>query len=485
MARRGLLTPSVLVGLAAMSIAGCGEILDGLTAHARPVASVTGDELGVQELGRILAESSAPDSVLTGFWAARVARLWTDYVMLVRVYQEPDSTGSLNYDELLEAARFYSVIRVQRYRDSVVLAGIEPTDEEVREYFDEAQPLTRLDVRRVRFAVPPEAPSTVRDSLFALASQLRERVAGGADFVQIAREFSDEPAAARGQTLAYQGHGDFTPVADTAVFGLRPGAISPVFVADEEIVFYRVERRRVPEFESVKDIVKNQMVNERRFDRLAAASDSLLDGSRRTVADGAERTARAVATIDDMGAGRFPGSMRLVRYEGGEFTVSELRELFRVRPDIRLRFEEEEDDEEIGLMLYQLAGDEVLIEAAAASGAELPPEARAELHEGIGRQLAAIAKRLEVSHAAASDPRFDVGAESRRFLTSVLSVAQPVPWLTEFRVVLDPVYPNRVDERSAEAAAQIARELRGADAGSPEREAPADEGASEGETEHS
>ena len=485
MARRGLLTPYMVVGLAAISIAGCGEILDGLTAHARPVASVVGEDLGVQELGRILAESSAPDSALTGFWAARVARLWTDYVMLVQVYQDPDSTESLNYDELLEAARFYSVIRVQRYRDNVVLAGIEPTDEEVREFFDEAEPLTRLDVRRIRFAVPPEAPSAVRDSLFSLAGELRERVAGGADFVQIAREFSDEPAAARGQTLAYQGHGDFAPSADSAVFRLRPGAISPVFVADDEMVFYRVERRRVPEFEGVKDIIKQQMIDQRRFTRLATASDSLLDGSRRTVADDAERTARAVATIDDMGAGRFPGSMRLVRYEGGEFTVSELRELFRVRPDIRLRFEEEEDDEEIGLMLYQLAGDEVLIEAAAASGAELPPEARAELQEGIGRQLAAIAERLEISHAAAADPRFDVGAESRRFLTSVLAIAQPVPWLTEFRVVLDPVYPSRVDERSAEAAATIARELRGAAAGSGEPEGPVDEDAPEGEIEHS
>ncbi|MFQ5529245.1 MAG: peptidylprolyl isomerase [Gemmatimonadota bacterium] len=474
MIRRSLLTPymAVTVTVAVLAVAGCRDTLDGLTSHARPVASVVGENLGVQELGRILAESSAPDSSLTAFWAARVARLWADYVLLVRVYQEPDSTESLNYDALLEAGRFYSVLEVQRYRDSVVLAGVEPTDQEVEEYFQQVEPLTRLDVRRVRLTVPADAPDEVRDSLFNLANRVRERVAGGADFVQLARQYSDEPAAARGQTLAYQGHGDFSPIADTTVFRLRPGETSPVLATEDEIVFYRVERRRVPEFDAVKDIVKKQMIDRRRFERLTAASDSLLDGSRRTVSEGAERTARTIASLAGMGAGRFSGSMRLVRYDGGEFTVSELRDLFQARPDLQRRFAEEEDDEAIGLMLYQLAGDEVLIEAAAASGVELPASARADLQKGISRQLAAIARRLNVNHAAAVHPLFDVSSESRRFLTSVLEVAQPVPWLTEFRIVLDPVYANRVDERSAETAARIARERRGA------------EGASEGEAGH-
>ncbi|MDH3427359.1 MAG: peptidylprolyl isomerase, partial [Gemmatimonadota bacterium] len=456
MTRRNRLIPNMALAVCAISIAGCGDVMDGLTSHARPVASVADVDLGVQELGQILAESAAPDSALTGFWAARVARLWADYVLLVRLYQEPDSTESLDYDPLLEAARFYSVLEVQRYRDSVVLAGIEPTDTEVREYFDQVEPLTRLDVRRVSLAVPPDVSEDVRDSLFTLAQVIRQRVAGGADFVEIARQFSDEPAAARGQTIAYQGHGDFAPVADSIVFRLRPGEISPVFSTGDQMVFYRVERRRVPDFESVKDIVKNQMVDRRRFTRLTTASDSLLDGARRSVADGAERTARAVASMAELGSGRFPGSTRLVRYEGGAFTVSELRELFRARPDLQRRFAEEEDDEEIGLMLYQLAGDEILIEAAAASGVELSSAARADLQRGIGRQLAAIARRLNVSHAAAVHPQFDVEAESRRFLASVLEVAEPIPWLTEFRLVLDPVYPSRVDERSAETAARIA-----------------------------
>lgn len=452
-----------IVALAATTASGCRDAVDALTAHSRPVATVAGQSLDAQELGQMLAESQVPDSALTGFWAARVARLWADYVLLVRLYQEADSTESLNFDPLLEAGRYFAVIEVARYRDSVVLAGIEPTDDEVREYFERKQPLTRLDIRRIVLNVPAEASEEVRDSLFAQASQLRERVAGGADFVEMARRFSDEPASARGQTLAYQGHEDFAAIADSVVFDLRPGEISPVFATGDQMVFYRIERHRVPALADVMDIIRNEMLGKRRFTRLTATSDSLLDGSFRIVADGAERIARTVASTVGMAAGRIPGSMRLVRYEGGEFTVSELRELFQVRPDLQRRFileENEENDETIAIFLYELAGDEVLMRAARTSGVKISQEARNELRQGISRQLAAIATRMRVSHAAAVSPLFDVDAESRRFLSAVLEQGQPIPWLTEFRLVLDPVYPSRVDERSAETAARIAREHR-------------------------
>jgi len=449
-----------IVTLTVTTISGCGDTFDALTSHSRPVATVAGEALSVQDLGRLLAESPVPDSALTGFWAARVARLWADYNLLVQLYQEPDSTESLDFDVLLEEGRYFAVVEVARYRDSVILAGIEPTETEVREYFDRVEPLTRLDVRRITQHVPADASDAMRDSLFDSVRQVREQIAGGADFVETARRFSDEPAAARGQTLAYQGHDDFATIADSTVFALRPGEVSPVFATGSEMVFYQVERRRVPEFANVMDIIRNEMTDTRRYERLAAASDSLLEGARRSVADGAEQIARTVASTAGMAAGRVRGSMRLVRWEGGEFTVSELRTMFQARPDMQRRFAEEEDDEAIALYLYQLAGDEVLIEAAAASGITVPAQAREELREGIGRQLATIAIQLSVSHASAVSPLFDIQAESERFLAGVLMQSQPVPWLTEFRIVLDPVYPSRVDDESAEAAARIAREIR-------------------------
>lgn len=475
MTRRLHWLPAALAAALFLPVSGCADALDALTAHARPVAEIAGEDLSVDEVATLMAESPVPDSALTANWAAQIGRLWADYVSLVRLYQAPDTTLALDYDVLLADAGYYAALSVARYRDSVVLAGLEPTEDEVRRWFAETEPLTRLDVRRIRLGVPEGASEAQRDSVFSDARRLRERVAAGADFIEVARAASDEPAAARGQVLAYQGHADFSPAADSVVFDLEPGQISPVVATDEEMVFYRLERRRTPEFETVEDILRRELVAQRRERRLADAADSLLRNSRRIVADGAENIARRVASASDMAAGRVSGSLRLVRYEGGAYTVSELRQLFRARPDLRSRFEEA-DDEDLGVFLYQLAGDEVLVGAAAESGIGLPDSARAALRVGLAGQLASIARRMDVSHELVTNPAFDVPRESRRFIEVVLNRGTPVPLPTEFRPLLDQRFPSRVDERSAEAAARQAREQRGLSFELEEASEPAEHG---------
>ena len=44
----------------------------------------------------------------------------------------------------------------------------------------------------------------------------------------------------------------------------------------------------------------------------------------------------------------------------------------------------------------------------------------------------------------------------------MLARSRAIPWLGEFRVVLDPEFPVRVDDRGVEIAARHARELRDA-----------------------
>lgn len=466
MTRRTRWIPAAIAVALLPSASGCGDAVDALTAHARPAARAGGHELTVEDLATIMAESSLPDSALTANWAAQIGRLWADYVVLVRLYQTPDSSASLDYDALLESAGYYPALAVQFYRDSVVLANLDPSEEELRDWFESTEPFTRLDVRRIRLAVPEGASEAERDSLYAEAERLRIRVAGGADFVEVARRASDEPAAARGQVLSYQGHSDFHPAADSIVFDLRPGEISPVIAAGRELVVYRIERRRSPEFDRVRDMVRGELVERRREERLASATDSLLDNSRRVVADGAEEVARTVAASEDGAEGRIAGSLRLVRYADGAYTVAELRRLFEARPDLRDRFAEG-GDEDIAISLYHLAGDEILVRAASESGVGLPEEARATLRRGIAAQLDAVAGRMNITHQLVRNPLFDLEGESHRFLRDVLNRANPVPTIAEFRPVLDPHYPSRVDDRSAAAAAQRAREQRNLDQGEP------------------
>ncbi len=468
----------VVAALCLSGLAGaCGSFGDALTGHAGPAATAAGHTLRWEDLGQLMAESPMPDSALTPYWAREFARLWADYIILAALYQEPDTTRSLDYTRLMEDGRYLAQVAVIRYRDSVVLAGIEPSEEELREYSQAQQPYTRLDIRRVVLSVPDDAEDSVRDSLYAEARAVRERLVGGADFVSVARERSSEPAQARGRILAYQGHPDFPPAADSVVFQLQPGEISPVIVAADEFLIYRIEARREPDFETSRVLLYQLMLEDRQEQRTRESLETTMQGARRTVMQGATNLAFQVARDPDLAAGRIPNGIRLVTWDGGDLSVDELRRLFLVREDMRKMFAEA-SEEAVHDYLMQLARDEILIAAAAGSGVTANAEDREQIAGTLADQLGRLAFQMGLSHKLATNRQFDTDAQAYSFLLSVMQRSYAVSWLGAFRVVLDPQLPVRVDEAGVANAARRAVELRaaGLDTREPEIQAPHEAG---------
>jgi hypothetical protein len=468
--------PSLLA--IAVLLTACSATEDALTAHSRPAATAVGYELGTNDLGRMMAESPIPDSALNADVASQVARLWADYITLATIYRQPDSTRSVDFTPLLDEGRYFAALAVQRFRDSVLNLNSDPTEDEVRHYFDTRQPFTRLDLRRIALRVPADASEATRDSLFEQAAALRERLAGGADFVEVARDHSDDPREERGRVLAYQGHESIPPVADSALFAMRPGEISPVFATPDAMVIYRLEQRREPEFEAARDMTYDRMVEERAAASQVRTLDSLLSAAQRSVPDDAPAAAIRIAASDDMAAGSISGSAPLARFVDGALTAADLRTLFRVRPDMRRRFVLASEDEAYDYLM-ELAADEVLVQVAEAQGYGPGDEEREQLEEALASQMSKIAGRYNLSHRMATDPNFDLNIASDVFLRAVLTAQQPVPWLSEYRYVLDPDFPSRIDEQGTETSARLARSLRGLDrpqepAGETAHESPTD-----------
>jgi hypothetical protein len=464
----------VLVGIAAASVAGgCGAFGDALTSHARPAATAAGYTLDQEELGQLMANSPIPDSALTPYWAGEFSQLWADFVVLSTLYEDPDTTRSLDYARLMEDGRHLSAIAVMRYRDSVVMQGIEPTEEELREYFEVRQPYTRLDVRRVMLSVPTDGGDQVRNSLLAEARSIRERLVGGSDFVAVARERGDGPAQARGQILAYQGHDDFPPSADSVVFTLQPGEISPVFASEDEILIYRIEARREPDFESSREQLYRLVLERREEQRQQQALDSAVGDAQRVVMQGAPDRVSEIARDPTLAVSRIPDGLKLVTWSGGDLSVEEIRRLFLVRDDMRRVFAEASEDE-VHDYLMQLARDEILITAAASSGVAVTAEERDALAVGLADQLSHVAARMGITSQLVTNPRFDIDEQGYYFLQGVMARSRALPWLGEFRVVLDPQFPVRVDDSGVRSAARRAGELRAAGVGpaAPPTEAP-------------
>jgi hypothetical protein len=406
-----------------------------------------------------MAQSPIPDSGLNAEIAEQVARLWADYVTIATLYMRPDTTQSIDYTPLLEEGRYFATLAVESYRDSVLNQNEDPTEDEVRDYYDTRKPFTRLDLRRIVIPVPGGASEEVRDSLYEEASVLRDRLAGGADFVEVARERSAEPPSQRGVVLSFQGHDEVPEVADSALFAMRPGEISPVFATTEAMLIYRVEQVRTPEYDQARQMTFEQMVENRSSESQARTADSLLAKAQRAVTDGAPAAALKIASEEGMAEGTIPGSTALVRFIGGSLTAEDLRRLFRVRSELRDGFALSTELQIEGYLM-ELAADEVLVQAAEASGFAPSETERQALQASMADQLADLASQYSISHEFVTNPSFHVDLASESFLRGVLQAQKPVPWLAEFRYVLDPDYPAAIYERGAETASRLAVDLR-------------------------
>ncbi len=200
----------------------------------------------------------------------------------------------------------------------------------------------------------------------------------------------------------------------------------------------------------------NLQLKKRKESVAASVVDTLVENARIIVRSGSVEAARGISVND---ADRVSDGVDLVIYRGGEVTAGELRQVFTARPDIRQMFARG-TDEDLGIYLHELARDEVLIRAAYRAGAQ-PSERQKEILQGIlADQLARIATTYRLSHRVAIAPIFNADAEALGFLERILLTRAPLPWLGEFRPVLDRDYRGRVDRHGSEAAAAIAVALR-------------------------
>ena len=113
---------------------------------------------------------------------------------------------------------------------------VEPSEAEVRRYYDEHRPDFRSneEVRVRQILVHDET----------LANNIISRLKKGASFEELSVEHSRAPNAKRGGEIGYVSRGELPKMFEDEIFAISPGSTSRVIRTDNSVHIFKVEGRR-------------------------------------------------------------------------------------------------------------------------------------------------------------------------------------------------------------------------------------------------
>lgn len=113
---------------------------------------------------------------------------------------------------------------------------------------------TRHRLQLIMLGVPPSAGASEWQAAKAKADELREQVATGEDFAEMAREHSNHESAENGGDMGVVHEGELTGAAQKAIDALSIGEISAPVRVLEGIVLFKLIARMPPELLSLDEV---------------------------------------------------------------------------------------------------------------------------------------------------------------------------------------------------------------------------------------
>jgi peptidyl-prolyl cis-trans isomerase C len=163
-------------------------------------------------------------------------------------------------------------------RDRVVekLSGeVDVTDEDTAKYYEENKvrfvEKEQIKASRILVRVAPNAPAAEKTKAKAKAREALKKVkAPGADFAELAKEYSNGPQAARGGDLGWFARGRMLPEFENVAFGMEAGAVSDVLetkMGFEIIKVWDKKPERQRPLEEVSANIKNSLLARKRNEK--------------------------------------------------------------------------------------------------------------------------------------------------------------------------------------------------------------------------
>ncbi len=417
---------TALLGAVAFATPACDNFAQAVTSHTDVLARAAGHELTVDQAASLVAPHEripAQPQVVDA-----VANLWVDYTLLATAVSRDSTLRNVSVDLFLRGPMQQQM--VNKLREKVIKVDSVISDDELKAEFDRQQPGLEVRARHILMRVPAEATPAQRDSVMTLLRQLRERAVKGEDFAALAREHSQDGTAQQGGDLGFFGKdSQMAPPFKDAALALQPGQVSDVVATVFGLHVIKVDERKNPSFEEMKDAFRAQTVQQRMMTAEEDYIKGLTDPLEIEVQEGAAQNAKEMANRPATTLRGRAASRALVRYSGGSLAAAELlSEMRRWDPGIRGQMATATDDQ-IKQVLEQMARNEILVEEAEREGLQMSEAELDTARLQVQQQLATAARMVGLSAIQPQDGETMHQAIERKvnaYLTAIMNNEQQV-----------------------------------------------------------
>lgn len=454
--------PIALVVLAgALASTACDSMGQAMTSHTDVLARAAGHELSVERAAGMLApHRQIPAQVEV---VDAIANLWVDYVLLATAAAQDSSLASVDLELFLTPIVNQEI--VWKLREEVISVDTSFTDDELRAEFERSQPGTQVRARHILLPLPGDAPPAMRDSVRTLATQLRDRARGGEDFAAMAQQYSADGSAAQGGDLGFFGRGDMMAPFEQAAFALEPGEISDIVETPYGLHVIKLEERRAPSFDEMKEDFRQVAVQGREEQAEQQYIEALVDTLDVQVQEGAVENAKEIARKPAMQLRGRAASRALVSYRGGELTAEEFLNVMRGWPAQQRGALAAGMDEQISQVLEGLTRNEILVQRARAEGIEVTEAEQDSIRDRAVSTLQQAASMAGLTSIQPQDGETQAQAVERRvnsYLEAILNGEQSVVPLGPISFSLRNQYGGEVFERAFAQVVSTVEDQRGA-----------------------
>lgn len=383
-----------LLALVLVAVSACAAFTDALTGHADLVARAGSQELTVDELAAMMANSPAP---LRPDIARSVVQLWVNYQLVGTAAAHGDT---LHTPELADQGMWSALeqLRLQKYFEAYTASMPQPDPSTFEAAYNNGE---LLAAAHILLAKQPEGLGLANDSIKREAERIAQTVTS-ATFARVARQRSQDPGSKdRGGDYGLFPPGQMVPEFDHGILSVPPGGITGVV---ETAYGYHIIRRST--YAEIRDQfaeIYSGFVAQKAESTFFASVDA---GANIEVKRSAPKLVRAIA--EDVDAYRDDRSV-VATSRRGNLTAGRLAHwVAAFPPQSQLRIQiAQAPDSLLPQFVVNIMKNELLLKSADSAGVQLDTTEINSLRTAFYSAVGSVMAALELTPRALADSAAD------------------------------------------------------------------------------